>query len=174
MGSCFILHCCNGATPSLVFYQGYLGPTQGYGSHLLPFPESKTSKTHIDDEKYAYVGHQLHITATNSIYCHHLHNWTGCKSFPDNENIICGMEYGGVLTCTIVGIKQKDTIHHWRHRWIEELLVLDIIYHLLKTLKTQSRFRVGTRAITWTRISYGLYCPNTWTWVVLSQHLDCI
>ena len=113
MGSCFILHCCNGAAPSLVFYQGFLGPTQGYGSHLLPFPESKTSKTHIDDEKYAYVGHQLHITATNSIYCHHLHNWTGCKSFPDNENIICGMEYGGVLTCTIVGIKQKDTIHHW-------------------------------------------------------------
>ena len=49
------------------------------------------------------------------------------------------------------------------------LIVLDIIYHLLKT-----QSRVGTRAILNTWISYGLYRPNTWTWVVSSQHLDCI
>ena len=120
---------------------------------------------HVPDRKYAYAGHQLHITATNSIYCHYLHNWTGCKLFPDNGNVIWGMEYGSVLTCTIVGIKQRDTIHHWRHRWIEVLIVLDIIYHLLKT-----QSRVGTQAIlsTWTsyfcilRLDSGYIIPTSY------------
>ena len=75
------------------------------------------------------------------------------------------MEYGSVLTCTIVGIKQRDTIHHWRHRWIEVLIVLDIIYHLLKT-----QSRVGTQAIlsTWTsyfcilRLDSGCIIPTSY------------
>ena len=75
------------------------------------------------------------------------------------------MEYGSVLTCTIVDIKQRDTIHHWRHRWIEMLIVLDIIYHLLKT-----QSRVGTQAIlsTWTsyfcilRLDSGCIIPTSY------------